>query len=186
MIKERKEFVKIYLFVNALLSNPDVKMDHIIPIYNSETGKYRNPELIDMGLAFTNYMVKSFPFKNANSPEELLKELYEKYPTSIFQISQRVQQNLTAKVIKKMLRAKVFRDIFSINFIEEKLLNRISIISKYNQNIIEYGTAFPVISLSEIAEKTKDVNISLKESVKKVISELRNKILKKEEQERER
>lgn len=67
MIEERKEFVKNYLFVSALLSNPDVKLDHIIPIYNSETGKYRNPELYDMGIAFTHELEKSFPFKDADS-----------------------------------------------------------------------------------------------------------------------
>lgn len=55
------KFVKNYLFVSALLSNPDAKLDHIIPIYNSETGKYRNPELYDMGIAFTHELEKSFP-----------------------------------------------------------------------------------------------------------------------------
>lgn len=181
VIEERRKYAINYLYISALLSNTDVRMDNMQVIYNYKTGKYRNPEYYDAGLSFISD--EDTKFFDEKSSEEILHELYKDYAVEIFPLAQQIEQKLTVDKISGIMKNSIYNG-FDENVKEDiarGLISRVELIKRYNHNILEYGTVeTPVISIEEIYEKASGVRISLKDRVGNFISNLRNRISSKE------
>lgn len=63
----------------------------------------------------------------------------------------------------------------------EGLNNRVSLVKTYNHNILKYGNAEPEqISIKDIEKKSRGSNIALKDKVGNFISNLKNRIIGKD------
>ncbi|MCI8640444.1 MAG: hypothetical protein HFJ59_01005 [Clostridia bacterium] len=180
-IKGRKEYIAQYLFASALLANTDIKEDNREIIYNKKTGKYRNAEYYDAGNSFMPSQ-DSFYGMNGKNSEKILSELYKDYAVEIFPLAQQTEQKLTKSKITELTSDSIY-DGFDKEVkkdIVNELNNRVNLITRYNHNIIDYGMAEPpMISIDDIKEGTKDIEISLKDRVKGFILKIKDKIITK-------
>lgn len=181
VLEDRRKYIAQYLYASALLSNTDIKMDNRQIIYNKKTGEYRNAEYYDAGIAFLSGEDRFF-FQGKDS-EEILSELYKDYATEIFPLAKRTEEKLTNEKIDEIMSDSIYNefDEQTKENIINSLNNRVNLITKYNHNIIEYGVAKPnEITVNEINECTKDVDITLKDKVANFISNIKNKIIEKD------
>lgn len=181
VIENRRKYIAQYLFVSALISNTDIKMDNMQIIYNQETGKYRNAEYYDAGVSFI--LDQDRYFFDEKNPEKILSELYKDYAVDIFPLAQQTEQRLTKDKITELMLDSIY-DGFDEKIkknISIGLNNRVNLITKYNHNILKYGTAEPpIISVKSINEATKETDISIKDKVISFINELKYKIIGKD------
>ncbi len=169
-LRLRKEYLQKYIFVSALIGNTDIKMDNMLIIKNSETGKFRNPEYYDMGVAFIECDYRSFFHKF--SAEQVIEQLYELYPSQIVPFGKNIQEKLNKKDIEEILK-----DSFdglseeSRNSIMSQLFKRIELIERLNSKD-------KIVSQQQkIREEEKSENNSLKtiskwDKIKKSLKEL--------------
>ena len=167
-LRLRKEYLLKYLLVSALIGNTDIKMDNMFIIKNNETGKFRNPEYYDMGVAFIDSEDRCF-FRQF-SAEQIIEQLYELYPSQIVPFGRNVQEKLNKKSIEDILKNSF--DGFSKESrksIMVQLLKRVELIERLNskeKNIFLYGT-------NSLHDASKDTDLSLRDKVKNVLTRFR-------------
>lgn len=170
-LRLRKEYLIKYIFVSALIGNTDIKMDNMLIIKNSETGKFRNPEYYDMGIAFADSDYRSF--FNKFSAEQIIEQLYELYPSQIVPFGKNVQEKLNEKDIEKIL--KDLSDGLSEesrNLITMQLFKKVELIERLNskdKNNFLYGT-------NSLHDASKDTDLSLRDKVKNVLTKFREQV----------
>lgn len=168
-LRNRKEYLLKYLFTSALISNTDVKMDNMFIIKNDVTGKFRNPEYYDMGVAFAG----DRRFFHKFSSRQIIEQLYELYPTQIVQFGKQIQEKLNESNIKELLEEENFESFSeeTKNLIANQLAETLELIKQLNtkeKNCFIYGTD----SLHDI---TKGVSLSLRDSISRYLSKYKDK-----------
>lgn len=179
-IENRKTYLIQLLYYSAILSNTDISSNNTMLIYNNVTGQYRNPEAYDLGLSFSSDSNRTF-FADKGSTE-LLKELYDNYPTIISPIALKVEKQLTPEKINEFIANPIYDD-FNPEVkkqIVADLNARIDLVKEYNKNIL--GNNFKkTISISSIAKKAQGIDINLKDKVRDLMFKLKNRVLGKED-----
>lgn len=171
-LRARKEYLLKYLFVSALISNTDIKMDNMLIIKNEATGKFRNPEYYDMGVAFSDSNRSFFGNLTAN---QIIEQLYERYPSQVVPFGKQIQNRLTRDKILGLLNGE-FCDGLSYELkhsIVKQLSNRIALVSRLNAkeaNKFRYGT-------NDLYDAAKGVKISLVDKVKNYLSRLKDRVI---------
>lgn len=125
----RKEYLIKYLFVSALISNTDVKMDNMLIIKNSDTGEFRNPEYYDMGVSFIESNNRKFFHRFSSN--QIIQQLYKQYPKQIVPFGRIVQKKLTVNDIEELLTDGIYSDTFRQSIVSQ-LYDRIDLIEKLN------------------------------------------------------
>jgi len=186
LLEERKDFLIKYVFTSAFLGNDDIKTENCQIIYNQKDGTMRNPEYYDMGMAFSG----PDTFSKGDRPRyffynqkdmEVLKDLYEKYPSEIEDISKKIEISLNKKAMKDLLNEDVFKDIDkgTKKRIWKNLGKKIAYISK--QNELLYGFKHNKVSFltspEEIRDATKDTDISLTDKAGTFLKTLKARML---------
>lgn len=170
-LRNRKEYLLKYLFVSALISNTDVKMDNMFIIKNDVTGKFRNPEYYDMGVAF----VENRDFFYNFSSKQIIEQLYKLYPTQVVPFGNQIQGKLKRTDIKALLEEESFETFSeeSKKSITNQLFDTIELIAHLNakeKNHFRFGT-------DSLHDAVKGVNFSLRDRVSSYLSKFRDKIL---------
>lgn len=188
-IANRKQYMAQLLFTSAILYNTDISYNNSQMIYNSQTGKYRNPESYDLGLSFISEQETNRTFFNGMSAKDILSELYKDYAVEIFPLAQNTEKNLTPEKINELLSDPIyngFGDKTKAQIVQD-LNNRVGIVKQFNHNILQYGVAEPEsepktqeISVADISKKVKGTKVSLKDKVGNFINNLKNKIMGKD------
>lgn len=176
LLEKRRKYVIQYLFLSALLSNADLKRDNIKLIHNVKNGSYRNAEYYDSGIAF----VENRTFLEDLYAKDLLVELYKKYPKEIYLLAENVVDKLTPSKVKQIMSNGIYNG-FEENTksdIEKNLNDRVAFISRNNDIIKNKIENEEEISIEEIEEISKDVDISLKMKIKNKLMKLKNKMIK--------
>lgn len=190
LLEERRKFLIEYAFISAFLGNDDIKSDNCQMIFNSKTGTIRNPEYYDMGMSFEDPTIspgQRYPryFWEDQLDMDALKELYEKYPKEVEEISKKIEKYLNKDYLREVLDNEVFKGLGqdTIDRIWANLGNKIAYISK--QNELLYGMSHEqnsfITSLDEIEETTRGTNISLIDRAKSYLQSLKQKIFGKRE-----
>lgn len=183
VLQNRKVYLAQLLYSSAILSNTDLSYNNSQIIYNEQTGEYRNPESYDLGLSFTS---SDRTFFNEKSSKDILSELYKDYAVEIFPIAQKVEAELTPEKINELLSDPIYQGFApkTQEQIVSDLNGRIDLVKRFNRNILEYGVAEPQqISVQDIATKVKGSRVSLKDKVSNFISNLKNRIIGKDNRE---
>lgn len=172
-LRKRKEYLLKYLFVSALISNTDIKMDNMFIIKNSKSGEFRNPEYYDMGVSFLEG--ENRRFFGTLSSNQIIEQLYELYPSQIVPFGKMIQDKLQENDIEQILSEGVFEEFSNETkeSIRKQLLNRISLIKELNskeKNQFLCGT-------NSLHEVTKNTNLSLMDRVRGVMSKFKDKII---------
>lgn len=170
-LRNRKEYLLKYLFVSALISNTDVKMDNMFMIKNDVTGEFRNPEYYDMGVAF----VENRDFFNGLSSKQIIEQLYELYPTQVVTFGSQIQEKLKRTDIKALLSEESFETFSkeSKNSITNQLFDIIDLIAHLNakeKNHFRFG-------IDSLHDASKGVKLSLRDRVSSYLSKFRDKTL---------
>lgn len=186
-ISNRKTYLARLLYTSAVLYNTDISYNNSQIIYNSQTGKYRNPESYDLGLSFISQDETNRTFFNGMKSKEILSELYKDYAVEIFPLAQETEKNLTPEKVNELLSDPIYNGFGeeTKNQIAQDLNNRVGLVKQFNHNILEYGVAEPEpktqeISVADISKKVKGTKISLKDKVSNFINNLKNKIIGKD------
>lgn len=173
-IEERKDFIIQYLYISAILSNTDVKLENCKMIFNEKTKEYRNPEYYDSGVAFLTENDERTFFYGKNA-EDIINELYTYYPAEILPIARIVEKILTDKKIDSILQSRVYNSFIpEIKArIKNELKSRIALSKKYSDDLIKYGKIKPYqISSEELADVEKNTDIGLRDRVYNFIGSL--------------
>lgn len=169
----RKNYLLKYLYVSALISNTDVKMDNMLLVKNEVTGRFRNPEYYDMGIAFSE---SNRVFFGRFTSEDILQQLYEKYPSQIVPFGQKVQERLTRDKVIGLANGEFYNRGMSNalrSSIIKQLTRRISLVKSLNSkeiNKFRYGT-------NNLHEAYKNTKVSLIDNVRNYLSQIKNKVL---------
>lgn len=170
-LRNRKEYLLKYLFVSALISNTDVKMDNMFMIKNDVTGEFRNPEYYDMGVAF----VENRDFFYNFSSKQIIEQLYELYPAQVVPFGNQIQEKLKRTDIKALLSEESFETFSekSKKSITNQLFDTMKLIAHLNakeKNHFRFGT-------DSLHDAVKGVNLSLRDRVSGYLSKFRDNIL---------
>ena len=170
-LNERQEYILQYLFVSAIISNTDIKMDNMFMIQNKQTEEFRNPEYYDMGIAFIENEERKFFGKF--SSKQIIEQLYEQYYIYIEPLGKAIQENLQEEDIEKIMGEKIFNE-FSPEIKEEiknQLLEKVNLINKLNQ---KEKNKF-IYSTEVIHKATENIDIGIKDRVKEDLLEKETK-----------
>ena len=183
LIQERRDFLVNYVFISAFLGNDDVKTDNCQAIFNKRNGSIRNPEYYDMGKAFQEKSVNgtSRKFFQNQTDIDVLKEIYEKYPDKIRDVSEKIEKSLDKKFIQNVLDNEVFKEFDGETRKEiwQSMGEKITYISKQNELLYDMHHANDsfIIPLDSIEELTQKTDIVLVDKAKKFLHSLRQKVL---------
>lgn len=178
MIENRRSYLARMLFTSALLSNVDVSADNSQMIYNKQTGKYRNPEAYDFGLSFVPSSRRKMFLEEC--PEDVLEYLYENYSSDILTYAIQTEKNLTSEKVSELLSDPIYDGFDNLTRTEilTGMSRRIDLIKEKNRDIAEKKESEkPVISTKDIYSKVKGSKVSLKDKISNFISNLKNKII---------
>ena len=135
ILADRKDYLIKYIMISAFIGNTDLKMDNMSMIRNKKTGELRNAEYYDMWIAFNNnpYFNRFF---QRYSPEDIIRELYEKYPDQAMLYGKEIERNLTQENINNIVNEEIF-DGFDPDvreYIRNQLKERIKLIRQLNKD----------------------------------------------------
>ena len=182
VLEYRRKFLIEYAFASAFLGNDDIKTANCQMIYNERNSTVRNPEYYDMGMAFEGPMISTtskYPryFFNNKLDMDVLRELYEKYPSEVADISTRVSQYLNREYLQNLLNQPVFSELGpeTLQNIWSHMGTKISYITR--QNELLYGMSCEnnsfVTSLDEVDEVSHGQDLSLLDKAKKFLISLK-------------
>lgn len=180
-LRYRKEYLLKYLFVSALISNTDIKMDNMFIIKNETTGRFRNPEYYDMGIAFSKKdgSQSDRMFFGKLTPNQVLQQLYENYPSQIVPFGKQIQKTLTKEKILGLVNGEFYNELSYelkqsiVSQLSDIMALVISLNGKYAKKI-RYGT-------NNLHDASKGVKISLIDKVKNYLSKIKERLIGDEE-----
>ena len=174
-LKDRKEYLLNYLFVSALVSNYDIKIDNRLMIKNDSTGEFRNSEYYDMAIGFYE---DSHKFLLKFSANEIIQMLYKQYPSQIVQFGKHIEETLNEEDIDEMLNGDNFQGFTddTKKAIVDQLTDRLTTIRNLNsreENKFKFG-------INRLHDVTKKVTLPLRDKVANYMINIKNKFLGRE------
>lgn len=173
-LRERKEYLVKHMFISALIQNTDINTDNMLMIRNEATGKLSNPAYYDMGLAFfENRERRFFGVFDDKYSDEIIKYLYQNYPSQVVPLGKQVQANLKKQDVNRFLQEEEFKEFSdeTTQRIKGDLFHKIELIEYLNskeQNKFKWGT-------DKLHEVSKSVKLPLRDRVTNFLSRLRTR-----------